>query len=194
MVVTAPVVGKLSRQSFEQIVGTLIGGVLGYATWLAIDACGINRDAFVLSACLSICSAAMGFFNVVIEESLSDANMTAVTYLSVVFGTAESSTGTLTSLQDAVAMALTPSTLVKASITAKTRLGSNDAACLPPELPVLLPQGLQVADYQGHEGPQQRCLSACRAAAASGDKSHRHHWRCPAVPLAVGSPVAKERQ
>ena len=95
MVITAPVVGKLSRQSFEQIVGTLIGGVLGYATWLVIDAFALNKDAFILSTCLSLCSAAMGFFNVVVEESLSDANMTAVTYLSVVFGTAESSTGTV---------------------------------------------------------------------------------------------------
>lgn len=33
MVITAPVVGKLSRQSLEQIIGTLIGGVLGYSTW-----------------------------------------------------------------------------------------------------------------------------------------------------------------
>ena len=95
MVITAPVVGKLSRQSFEQIVGTLIGGILGYTTWLVIDAFALNKDAFILSTCLSLCSAAMGFFNVVIEESLSDANMTAVTYLSVVFGTAESSTGTV---------------------------------------------------------------------------------------------------
>ena len=35
----------------------------------------------------------MGFFNVVVEESLSDANMTALTFLSVVFGTTESPTG-----------------------------------------------------------------------------------------------------
>ena len=33
MVITAPVVGKLSRQSLEQIIGTLVGGVLGYLTW-----------------------------------------------------------------------------------------------------------------------------------------------------------------
>ncbi len=37
----------------------------------------------------------MGFFNVVVEESLSDANMTALTFLSVVFGTTESPTGTM---------------------------------------------------------------------------------------------------
>ncbi len=39
----------------------------------------------------------MGFFNVVVEESLSDANMTALTFLSVVFGTTESPTGTVLS-------------------------------------------------------------------------------------------------
>lgn len=93
MVITAPVVGKLSRQSLEQIVGTLVGGVLGYLTWLIIDAYQINKDGFLLSLCLSGCSAAMGFFNVVVEESLSDANMTALTFLSVVFGTTESPTG-----------------------------------------------------------------------------------------------------
>ena len=37
----------------------------------------------------------MGFFNVVVEEALSDANMTALTFLSVVFGTTESPTGTM---------------------------------------------------------------------------------------------------
>ncbi|KAL0033900.1 hypothetical protein WJX77_010072 [Trebouxia sp. C0004] len=92
MVITAPVVGKLSRQSLEQIIGTLVGGVLGYLTWLVIDAYKINKDGFLLSLCLSACSAAMGFFNVVVEESLSDANMTALTFLSVVFGTTESPT------------------------------------------------------------------------------------------------------
>ena len=94
MVITAPVVGKLSRQSLEQIIGTLVGGVLGYLTWLIIDASQINKDGFLLSFCLSACSAVVGFFNVVIEESLSDANMTALTFLSVVFGTTESPTGT----------------------------------------------------------------------------------------------------
>ena len=108
MVITAPVVGKLSRQSFEQIIGTLIGGVLGYATWLLIDAFSLNKDAFVLSACLSLSSAVMGFFNVVVEESLSDANMTAVTYLSVVFGTAESSTGMCHDLSRSPAPPVTP--------------------------------------------------------------------------------------
>ena len=93
MVITAPVVGKLSRQSLEQIVGTLVGGILGYLTWLIIDAYHISKDGFLLSLCLSLCSAAMGFFNVVIEESLADANMTALTFLSVVFGTTESPTG-----------------------------------------------------------------------------------------------------
>ena len=93
MVITAPVVGKLSRQSLEQIIGTLVGGIFGYLTWLVIDAYHINKDGFMLSLCLSLCSAAMGFFNVVVEESLSDANMTALTFLSVVFGTTESPTG-----------------------------------------------------------------------------------------------------
>ena len=93
MVITAPVVGKLSQQSLEQIIGTLVGGVLGYMTWLILDACEINKDGFLLSLCLSGCSAAMGFFNVVVEESLSDANMTALTFLSVVFGTTESPAG-----------------------------------------------------------------------------------------------------
>ena len=93
MVITAPVVGKLSRQSLEQIVGTLVGGVSGYLTWMIIDAYHINRDGFLLSLCLSSCSAAVGFFTVVVEESLSDANMTALTFLSVVFGTTESPTG-----------------------------------------------------------------------------------------------------
>ncbi|KAL3150857.1 hypothetical protein ABBQ32_000610 [Trebouxia sp. C0010 RCD-2024] len=92
MVITAPVVGKLSRQSLEQIVGTLVGGVSGYLTWMVIDAYHINRDGFLLSLCLSVCSAAVGFFNVVVEESLSDANMTALTFLSVVFGTTDSPT------------------------------------------------------------------------------------------------------
>ena len=93
MVITAPVVGKLSRQSLEQIVGTLVGGISGYLTWIIIDAYHINKDGFLLSLCLSFCSAAVGFFNVVVEESLSDANMTALTFLSVVFGTTESPTG-----------------------------------------------------------------------------------------------------
>lgn len=93
MVITAPVVGKLSRQSLEQIVGTLVGGVSGYLTWMVIDAYQINKDGFLLSLCLSFSSAAVGFFNVVVEESLSDANMTALTFLSVVFGTTDSSTG-----------------------------------------------------------------------------------------------------
>jgi len=39
----------------------------------------------------------MGFFNVVVEESLSDANMTALTFLSVVFGTTDSPTGVILS-------------------------------------------------------------------------------------------------
>lgn len=93
MVITAPVVGKLSRQSLEQIVGTLVGGISGYLTWMVIDAYHINKDGILLSLCLSFCSAAMGFFNVVVEESLSDANMTALTFLSVVFGTTDSPTG-----------------------------------------------------------------------------------------------------
>ena len=41
----------------------------------------------------------MGFFNVVVEESLSDANMTALTFLSVVFGTTESPTGSYSVVQ-----------------------------------------------------------------------------------------------
>ena len=98
MVITAPVVGKLSRQSLEQIIGTLVGGVLGYLTWLIIDAYHINKDGFLLSFCLSACSAVIGFCNVVIEESLSDANMTALTFLSVVFGTTESPEGMLAHL------------------------------------------------------------------------------------------------
>lgn len=96
MVITAPVVGKLSRQSLEQIVGTLVGGISGYLTWMVIDAYQINKDGFLLSLCLSFSSAAVGFFNVVVEESLSDANMTALTFLSVVFGTTDSSTGNCT--------------------------------------------------------------------------------------------------
>jgi len=60
MVITAPVVGKLSRQSLEQIIGTLVGGVLGYLTWYLafhLIAHGSFSDVLVDSCrycCLSI--------------------------------------------------------------------------------------------------------------------------------------------
>eukprot|EP00891_Asterochloris_glomerata_P003447 jgi/Astpho2/3447/Aster-x0164 len=95
MVITAPVVGKLSQQSLEQIVGTLVGGALGLATWEVISIVGLHQQkGLLLSVFLSTATAIVGFGNVVVESFLSDANMTALTYLSVVFAASESPSAT----------------------------------------------------------------------------------------------------
>ncbi len=47
----------------------------------------------MLSVFLSTATAIVGFGNVVVESFLSDANMTALTYLSVVFAASESPSG-----------------------------------------------------------------------------------------------------
>lgn len=124
----------------------------------------------------------MGFFNVVIEESLSDANMTAVTYLSVVFGTAESSTGTHIFSYNLLLAPKNVACSATFNLKCFTQLSS-----------LLCVVSIAVADNACML--LIKCMVfACRAAAASCYKGGRHHWRGAAVTAAVSHPLAKECQ
>ena len=69
-------------------------GALGLATWEVISIMGLHQQkGLLLSVFLSTATAIVGFGNVVVESFLSDANMTALTYLSVVFAASESPSG-----------------------------------------------------------------------------------------------------
>lgn len=110
-----------------------------YACRLVIDAYKINKDGFLLSLCLSGCSAAMGFFNVVVEESLSDANMTALTFLSVVFGTTESPTGIVLS-----------TCMLSCSSLSFWYAAQSSTGCL----------GIRQAQITAQQQPDSHCLTA----------------------------------